>query len=134
MKRILLLVPFVVLMLASLGCGAKSKIVGAWTVEGAPVPVTQTFNADGTSVTETTVPGSNMKITVDNTYTLDGTTLTSKATKYAITGADKNMEAAMKGAMDKEMNKESKVTITWVSDDEFTAELQGNKVTFKRKK
>lgn len=134
MKRFLILVPALVLALVAIGCGAKNKLVGSWTIEGAPVPVTETFNADGTSVTETTVPGSNVKITVDSTYTLDGTTLSGKGTKYTITGADKNMEAAMKTAMDKEIGKETKSTITWVNDDEFTAEMQGQKVTFKKKK
>lgn len=133
-SRFKLAVLTIVAACSLLACGQKHSILGEWTIDGGPVPMTQTFEADGTSVLVTHIPSSTIEMTVTSTYALDGDKLSGKGVSITIKGADKATEAAMRAATDKELGKEASTKIEWISNDEFKTDYQGMKVTYRRKK
>lgn len=140
---------------ALVGCAPKADpFVGTWesssTVGGLSAEIASTFNADHTFsvVTVATVPGAQkatFKISHSGTWSSEGKDkLTTKIDKLDLDGSGlpaqmqpmfattKTPEA--KAKMLKDMNAEPTATVTWTGNDEFSAQAQGQKVTFKRKK
>jgi len=126
----------------SFGCAAKDKIVGIWNAEIEQMGIKQvlTFNMSADKKMEMTVEATapqigKFKMTANGTYTSkeNGKTITPKIETVAI---DNKQLEPMKDAITKstkdQFNKE--LTPNWKSDDEFSLEMQGVSVVFKRKK
>ncbi|MBV6459018.1 MAG: hypothetical protein HONBIEJF_02157 [Fimbriimonadaceae bacterium] len=140
--RILVRAAVLAVVALSFGCAAKDKIVGIWNAEIEQMGVKQimTMNMSADKKMEMTIEATApqigaFKMTANGTYVSkeNGKTITPTIETVAVD--NKQLESMKdmitKGVKD-QFNKE--LTPNWKSDDEFTLDMQGAAVTFKRKK
>lgn len=140
--RIIVRAAIIAVVAMSFGCAAKDKIVGIWNAEVEQMGVKQiiTMNMSADKKMEMTIEATApqigpFKMTANGTYVSkeSGKTLTPTIDTVAIDNKqlEPMKDMITKGVKD-QFNKE--LTPNWKSDDEFTLDMQGVSVAFKRKK
>lgn len=130
-----------ILMLA--GCASKNKLVGTWTGNlplgnGINCEVTQTFNGDGTSTGQMTLPLPGMDKIIVRTkgkYRLEADDkLVSSASEFTYENVPPQFEKALKPQIEQNKDKEMTATLAWTDDDTVTMTTNGQTLTMTRKK
>lgn len=138
--------------LVLVGCGQKGDpLVGTWISDGdlggAKLNAESTYNADGTysGVVTMTLPGKAGKLTTTQAgkWKREGEKLKVTLESYDVKAADipaaykpmfdqQNTPESRKKMMD-EANTQPATELKWTNDNEFTASIKGQTLTFKRK-
>lgn len=126
------LLPYLLLLglLAALaGCAPKNTVVGTWDASGGPVPVTQTFKADGTFESSASMGPASLSVT--GTYKVNGEQIEMTPGDANVTGITLPKDA--QDQLNKQMKQSQTGTLKWTDKDNFTMSSGQTTLTFKRK-